>query len=118
MKRVFFQDKVAYPLGASAEPLAEWNMQEVLGYEQSICHQEGTLLPSNDVYGKMFFYVRDFCVTFQFRIRNMDVEMSLFSMPLCNLPMELTKPVYFPDPYFDRIEVLPPWCSFYKLRFC
>ncbi|GAB0136978.1 hypothetical protein EsDP_00005261 [Epichloe bromicola] len=49
---MFFRDGVAYPQGATAEPLSEWPM-ELLDYTAK------DFPANNDVYGKMFYYLRD-----------------------------------------------------------
>ena len=72
MRRIFFnkfQGQTSYSRGATYEPIGEWPM-ELLDYNHPLAH-EGCVLPPNDVYGKMFYYLRDLCVIFQYRLRKL-----------------------------------------------
>ncbi|KAM4055726.1 MYND finger domain-containing protein [Hirsutella rhossiliensis] len=95
---IFFQGSEKYPAGASAEPLSEWPM-ELLDYRVS---------PAvNDVYGKMFYYLRDLLVEFQRRLAKTSLNLQLS----CEATAELTDwtpALQFERP-FDRIEVGHHW---------
>lgn len=91
---VFFQGTEKYPAGASTEPLSEWPM-ELLDH---------VVTPAaNDVYGKMFYYLRDLLVDFQRRLATVSLSLRLS----CEATAELsdwTPALQFERP-FDRIEV-------------
>ncbi|KND89023.1 hypothetical protein TOPH_06313 [Tolypocladium ophioglossoides CBS 100239] len=97
LNSLFFMARSTYPIGATAEPLSEWPM-EVLDYDYAA---------PNDVYGKMFFYLRDLLVRFQRRVAKIPVKLQLTCEPGGNLPEWLPSLRFRRE--FDRIEVGPFW---------
>ncbi|KAH7140702.1 hypothetical protein EDB81DRAFT_692084 [Dactylonectria macrodidyma] len=98
-RSLFFQDNSLYPIGATQEPLAEWPMKELLNYD---C---GPAL--NDVYGKMFYYVRNMCLTFQQRIKSLKSHIRINSMAIHTLAVHLGRGSVRLQ--FDRIEAAHYW---------
>lgn len=95
---LFFPDHTAYPVGATQEPLTEWPME-------LLDHPCGPA--QNDVYGKMFYYVRDLCVEFQKRIKTLQPEIRILSNYIHELPAHHT---FGPSKkQFDRIEAAHYW---------
>lgn len=91
---LFFGYNSIYPTGASGEPLSEWPT-EVLDYEN---------YPApNDVYGKLFFYLRDMLVEFQRRCQKLHIEIRLSGVSM--KPFERWQTMVMPQRRFDRIEV-------------
>ncbi|ODA81265.1 hypothetical protein RJ55_04229 [Drechmeria coniospora] len=90
-----------YPPGASREPLAEWPM-ELLDYPDP--------LTQNDVYGKMFYWLRDLLVAFQSRVKGLSMTVRLSCGSLDQVP-DWPKPLGSPqgEQMFDRIEVGRLW---------
>ncbi|KJZ73421.1 hypothetical protein HIM_07215 [Hirsutella minnesotensis 3608] len=91
---IFFRNPGSFPLGATSEPLSEWPM-ELLDYED--CPSK------NDVYGKMFYYLRDMLVEFQRRTASLSISVRL----TCEVMAELSswsEALQFERP-FDRIEI-------------
>jgi hypothetical protein len=82
------------PLGSLEEPLVEWPM-ELLDYPCGPAR--------NDVYGKMFYYVRDLFVAFQKRIKGIVMTMHIISEDLEDIPDWAVANQRIE--YFDRIEV-------------
>ncbi|KAF7549131.1 hypothetical protein G7Z17_g6612 [Cylindrodendrum hubeiense] len=95
---LFFQDHIPYPMGATQEPLAEWPIE-------LLDHPCGPA--QNDVYGKMFYYVRDLCLTFQKRIKILQPEIRIISMYIHELPSHHT--IGPTKKQFDRIEAAHYW---------
>ncbi|KAK7408096.1 hypothetical protein QQX98_009751 [Neonectria punicea] len=95
---VFFSDSMKYPMGATQEPLTEWSMG-LLDYDCGPAQ--------NDVYGKMFYYVRDLCVAFQKRIKILPLEIRTISKLIHELPAYHT--IGSTKKQFDRIEAAHYW---------
>ncbi|QLI69201.1 uncharacterized protein G6M90_00g055530 [Metarhizium brunneum] len=92
---IFFQGDGCYPHGATAEPIAEWPM-EFLDF------QAGPL--QNDVYGKLFYYLRDTLVRFQEESKRLSIMVGLTSV---GMPMSLHRA---PEPVmYDRIHMGDLW---------
>ncbi|KJK79340.1 hypothetical protein H634G_04931 [Metarhizium anisopliae BRIP 53293] len=92
---IFFQGDGSYPHGATAEPIAEWPM-EFLDF------QAGPL--QNDVYGKLFYYLRDTLVRFQEESKRLSIMVGLTSV---GMPMSLHRA---PEPVmYDRIHMGDLW---------
>ncbi|KAI8666535.1 DUF4470 domain-containing protein [Fusarium keratoplasticum] len=80
--------------GITTEPVTEWSISAILGQDSGPA--------SNDVYGKMFYYVRSLCLKFQHRLRSLQVEFSVMRKDVLALP------AIFNDQgrrRFDRIDV-------------
>ncbi|KEY69014.1 hypothetical protein S7711_03317 [Stachybotrys chartarum IBT 7711] len=93
---LFFSQRNNYPAGASEEPLSEWPM-ELLDNDESPA--------TNDVYGKMFFWLRNLLVKFQKRAREMDLVVHVY-------PESIDKLTEFHNEggiTFDRVEVGSSW---------
>lgn len=95
---LFFPDHTSYPVGATQEPLTEWPME-------LLDHPCGPA--QNDVYGKMFYYVRDLCIEFQKRINTLQPEIRILSNLIHELPAQHT--VGRSKKQFDRIEAAHYW---------
>jgi hypothetical protein len=80
--------------GFAADPLSEWPIELL----------DADLPTPNDVYGKMFYFVRDIMCRFQTRIR--DPEMT-FEVTLWNTPnvLEAMRCDELLGVRFDRVEV-------------
>jgi hypothetical protein len=90
---LFFGEHVSYPDKATNEPLSEWPM-ELLDNKDSPA--------SNDVYGKMFFYLRGLLVEFQSRIQSMKTfGVRLFPFFIGDIPRMPSSEASL----FDRMEV-------------
>ncbi|KAG6021187.1 hypothetical protein E4U41_002604 [Claviceps citrina] len=98
----FFGKRIPYPEGLVAEPLSEWPMEFL---DMSV----KDFVAVNDVYGKMFYYLRDMLVQFQKRCRQLRLEIELCCLDELSLPCAL---VMQPRDKFDRIEHLnDTWAS-------
>lgn len=66
----------------------------------------------NDVYGKMFYYLRDRLVRFQEQSKRLDISIGMTSFDVSCL---LHRGFSFPIHQFDRIHVSGVWtCQHYK----
>lgn len=83
-----------FPGGATGEPLSEWPAE--------LLDHEGGLAP-NDVYGKMFYYLRDLFVDFQKRIQRLSLNVTILASNYFALPAVI--PAHILGSGFDRIEV-------------
>ncbi|KAG5949363.1 hypothetical protein E4U53_005906 [Claviceps sorghi] len=82
------------PNGILAEPLSEWPME-------FLDHPIENFVAVNDVYGKLFYYLRDLLVRFQTRCQALDLEIEL----CCVQPEQLFECLKVnPEDKFDRIE--------------
>ncbi|KAG5978949.1 hypothetical protein E4U55_005718 [Claviceps digitariae] len=88
-------DGSEHPQGSMAEPLSEWPME-------LLDHPVEDFLAVNDVYGKMFYYLRDLLLQFQIRCQSLQLEIELCCIPPKQLPEYLK---VNPEDKFDRIEV-------------
>ncbi|KAG5960551.1 hypothetical protein E4U58_004633 [Claviceps cyperi] len=66
----FFGEDVQFPQGSIEEPLSEWPME-------FLDHSVEDSVAVNDVYGKMFYYLRDLLVRFQISCRRVNMEIEL-----------------------------------------
>ena len=78
-----------------ADPLAGWPMEEIL---------RKTPVARNDIYGGLFFLVRELLIDFCSRIRALKVDFVLLYGNATELPKTLSRHVGL-TPLFDRIEV-------------
>lgn len=88
---IFFQADGTYPAGATNEPVGEWPM-EFLDFPDSFA--------TNDVYGKLFYYLRDMLVRFQEESKRINISIEISSLDIPLLMHRL-----HPDLQFDRILV-------------
>ncbi|KAG6209117.1 hypothetical protein E4U35_007592 [Claviceps purpurea] len=90
----FFGEDVKFPQGSIEEPLSEWPM-EFLDFPVE------DFVAVNDVYGKMFYYLRDLLVRFQICCRRVNLEIELCCLSpgklVCHLDVK-------PEDRYDRIE--------------
>jgi hypothetical protein len=68
--RTFFQKSDAWPLADSADPIDGWAIKDVM--DTSV----GNLV--NDVYGKLYFYVKDVLSSFCRRVQALKISFNLF----------------------------------------
>ncbi|KAK3725201.1 hypothetical protein LTR37_000712 [Vermiconidia calcicola] len=80
-----------WPIKDDADPLDGWPLEEI--------SNSGCGLATNDVYGKLYFFIRHLLILFNRRIKRSECHIHLFCMNAGYLPRELT------DLKFDRIEV-------------
>ncbi|OAA33969.1 MYND finger family protein [Metarhizium rileyi] len=92
---ILFRDDGSYPAGASAEPIGEWPM-EVLDF--------GDDLAQNDVYGKMFYYLRDMLVRFQEERKRFTIRIVVASAKLHDVLHDVPEEIFF-----DRIHMGELW---------
>ncbi|KAK5994601.1 hypothetical protein PT974_05080 [Cladobotryum mycophilum] len=98
---LFFQDEEKFPPGAIAEPLSEWPM-ELLDCAGGRAR--------NDVYGKMFYYVRNMFFKFHQRIKTLSLAVGINSKDFRDVPNFL---LFHSEPQqFDRIELGTLWDRF------
>ncbi|RSL95950.1 hypothetical protein CEP52_011776 [Fusarium oligoseptatum] len=64
--------------GSTTEPVTEWPISAILGQDSGPA--------TNDVYGKMFYFVRSLCLKFQYRLRSLQVEFSVMEKEVLALP--------------------------------
>ncbi|KAG5991330.1 hypothetical protein E4U43_004050 [Claviceps pusilla] len=77
-----------------AEPLSEWPME-------LLDHPVKDFIAENDVYGRMFYFLRDLLMRFKLRCQRLDLEIELSCMD----PLELVHVLKVnPMDKFDRIE--------------
>ncbi|KAG6022118.1 hypothetical protein E4U19_005262 [Claviceps sp. Clav32 group G5] len=90
----FFGEDVQFPQGSIEEPLSEWPME-------FLDHSVEDFVAMNDVYGKMFYYLRDLLVRFQISCRRVNLEIELCCVSpgklVCHLDVK-------PEDRYDRIE--------------
>ncbi|KAG8417018.1 hypothetical protein J3459_013071 [Metarhizium acridum] len=92
---IFFQGDGCYPHGATAEPIAEWPME-------FLDLQDG--LVQNDVYGKLFYYLRDILVRFQEESKRLSIMVGLTSVGMSMTLHRAPEPVMY-----DRIHMGDLW---------
>ncbi|KAI5457761.1 hypothetical protein BGZ63DRAFT_433269 [Mariannaea sp. PMI_226] len=98
---VFFNDKKGFPPGASAEPLGEWPMEQLLDYPSGQAQ--------NDVYGKMFYFVRDMFLAFQKRVKQSSMEIRVTATVANKLNKHFSSGDAQTALRFDRIEFGKYW---------
>jgi hypothetical protein len=91
-RSVLFHRDGRFPSGATAEPLREWPMESMLDFKAGPA--------ANDVYGKMFFYLRDMFVKFQEESKRFDTQVVLTAVANSCLWGQMDGSVQY-----DRIEV-------------
>jgi hypothetical protein len=79
----------------SADPLNGWHYSEYLPHAQAA---------KEDVYGALFFFVKQLLQRFCDRLRTNDILFRLYNVDASELPKYLT-PRDKPENVFDRIEV-------------
>ncbi|KAG6118807.1 hypothetical protein E4U13_008251 [Claviceps humidiphila] len=90
----FFGEDVQFPQGSIEEPLSEWPME-------FLDHSVEDFVAVKDVYGKMFYYLRDLLVRFQVCCRRLNLEIEL----CCLSPGKLVGRLDVkPEDRYDRIE--------------
>jgi hypothetical protein len=90
--RTFFQEPGEWPLMDSADPLDGWLHADYMPY---------TPIAKADVYGGLFYFLRDIFSKFSNRVRNTSILFQLYSMDAEELPEYLPQD----GKAFDRIEV-------------
>lgn len=89
--RTLFQDSDAWPLKDSADPCEGWAAKDIKDFFV------GDLV--NDVYGKLYFYIKDMLTSFCRRIETLKVSFNLFQTDATSLVD------HFSPGTFARIEV-------------
>ena len=89
--RTFFQRSDAWPLKDSADPIDGWAFKDVM--DTFI----GALI--NDVYGKLYFYIKDVLTSFRQRVQTLKISFNLFQADARSLTEYLSRGT------FARIEV-------------
>ncbi|KAM0347333.1 hypothetical protein ACHAPU_004852 [Fusarium lateritium] len=87
----FFQTANTWPMFDNADPLNGWSVQDI--------EATFTGLATSDIYGKLYYYVRDVLKRFMGRICTTDVSFELLQLDASKLPGQVQ------DNSFDRIEV-------------
>ncbi|KAH7308116.1 hypothetical protein B0I35DRAFT_483397 [Stachybotrys elegans] len=96
---ILFSERHLFPVNASQEPLTEWPM-ELLDYDHPA---------ANDVYGKMYFWLRDLLVSFMAKARTMRINIFVTDQHIVDLPVKLTNNNNEYNRWFDRIELGENW---------
>lgn len=99
-QRTMFTPAGDYLLRDSSDPLAAWNMQEMI--ESGLRHGAS----DQDIYGCLFFYVKEQYAEFSRRIRDFKVEITVTAMDASVLASMIRTNQFdsFPPGCFDRIE--------------
>jgi hypothetical protein len=89
--RTFFQKSDAWPLKDSADTIDGWVLKDAMDtfVGESI----------NDVYGKLYFYIKDVLTSFRQRVQTVKISFNLFQVDARLLPEHLLRGT------FARIEV-------------
>ncbi|CAI6332930.1 unnamed protein product [Periconia digitata] len=88
----FFQDRGEWPMNHSADPLNGWLHTD---------YMKKSRIAEADVYGGLFFFLRDLLLDFCNRLQNTRIEFQFYSMDAADLPTYLR-----PEGLaFDRIEI-------------
>ncbi|KAF7559438.1 hypothetical protein G7046_g4727 [Stylonectria norvegica] len=90
-----FYNNLPYPKGAGREPLAEWDMADILAREQSDPGEA-----PDDLYGKMFYLVRTECEMFHARWAKLKTTIRILEEDLDGTISSCAKS----GELFDRIE--------------
>jgi len=93
--RTFFQNSTSWPLKDSADPIEGWLFKDILD-----TFAGGA---SHDIYGKLYYLVKDTLTSFRERLQLLDVSFNLFNL---DARKELSKHLSIGT--FARIEVNPP----------
>lgn len=99
--RLLFSPRAEWLLRDSESPLFGWDVSEVIA--SGISHG----LESCDLYGCLFFHVKDQFVKFASRIRNFDINLTMTNVDARHLPNIILKgglSAFHPPGGFDRIE--------------
>ncbi|OCL12153.1 hypothetical protein AOQ84DRAFT_420874 [Glonium stellatum] len=91
----FYQTKNVWLMKDNSDPLSGWNIDEV---------NQCAPLAKKDIYGSLFFYLRDLLLKFCGRIQSAKVHLQLFQVDAVELPNILKESVKG-NISFDRIEV-------------
>ncbi|KFZ20600.1 hypothetical protein V501_00028 [Pseudogymnoascus sp. VKM F-4519 (FW-2642)] len=87
----FFQTADTWPIRDNADPLNGWSLKEV--------EDNSSGAASNDIYGKLFYYLRTELRAFVLRLSDLQVSFRLFQLNASDLPNHLE------SSSFSRIEV-------------
>ncbi|OBT80489.1 hypothetical protein VF21_00845 [Pseudogymnoascus sp. 05NY08] len=87
----FFQTADTWPIRDNADPLNGWSLKEVEDCSSGPA--------SNDIYGKLFYYLRTELRAFALRLSDLQISFWLFQMNASDLPNHLE------TSFFSRIEV-------------
>ncbi|KFY76437.1 hypothetical protein V499_03938 [Pseudogymnoascus sp. VKM F-103] len=87
----FFQTADTWPIRDNADPLNGWSLKEV--------EDNSSGAASNDIYGKLFYYLRTKLRAFVLRLSDLQVSFRLFQLNASDLPNHLE------SSSFSRIEV-------------
>lgn len=87
----FFQNSDGWPMHDNADPLSGWSSKEVEATSSGPA--------TADVYGKLFYYIREQLRAFLTRLSDLPVSFELFQMDVADLGDNLTRGL------FSRIEV-------------
>ncbi|KAJ5272980.1 hypothetical protein N7478_008105 [Penicillium angulare] len=87
----FFRDDGSWNMKDSADPLHGWSLEDVVNTSSGPAEA--------DLYGKLFYYVREALQTFLLQLSSMNASLNLFQMDASLLPEHLEKDS------FSRIEV-------------
>ncbi|KAF2470499.1 uncharacterized protein BDR25DRAFT_325695 [Lindgomyces ingoldianus] len=91
----FYQDQNIWPMKDSADPLSGWNYCEYIKHAP---------IARDDVYGSLFFFLRDLLLQFCRRLQSRDMRIQLLNMDAQGLPIYL-KEAGQGKVLFDRIEL-------------
>ncbi|KAF4311294.1 hypothetical protein GTA08_BOTSDO13075 [Botryosphaeria dothidea] len=90
-----FQERDAWPMHDSADPLAGWAIEDAL---------RKTPLAKNDLYGGLFFHISELLVDFCEKVQRMKISFVLLHVDAVDLPKSLANDFNLTKS-FDRIEV-------------
>ena len=92
LDRTFFQEPGVWPRKDSADPLDGWLHADYTPHAP---------IAKADVYGSLFFFLRDLFLKFCNRVQNTSIMFQLYNMDATDLPAYLPQD----EKAFDRIEV-------------
>ncbi|OCK75946.1 hypothetical protein K432DRAFT_419507 [Lepidopterella palustris CBS 459.81] len=87
----FFQTSDVWPMKDGADPFDGWSLAQVLETPSGPA--------KNDLYGKLFYYLRDLFTLFHRRLSSLDISFQLFQVDVRQLPRHVA------GQRFARIEV-------------
>ncbi|KAK7518256.1 uncharacterized protein IWZ02DRAFT_380899 [Phyllosticta citriasiana] len=90
----FYQERDVWPMKDSANPLDGWSLDDIF---------QKTPLAKNDLYGGLFFHIRELLVDFCSKLKTLKMSFTLININVIDLPKALaTDPTLARS--FDRIE--------------
>ena len=93
-----------------ADPLQGWPIDEII---------QKAPLAKNDMYGSLFFYLRDIIGRFCHQISRLKLSVQISQVDALSLPTRIVEQYKMGQSSFDRIEVrFPKLIPYFTYRFC